>query len=204
MTRPTSDIAFTPSVKAIQSRKGSRKAYHRMEEKGGWKTELTEDAAAFIAAQRSVFLATVSSEGAPYIQHRGGPPGFLHVLGPTTLAFADYTGNKQFISQGNLEDNPKAHLFLIDYMNRQRIKIWGEARVVEDDAELLARLMPEDYSARPEQVVVFEIDAWDINCPQHIPQRFEAEDVQRALLKREERIAELEAELERLKASEVS
>ena len=199
MTRPTSDVAFTPTVKAIQARKGSRDSYRRMEEKGGWGREITADLAGFIADQRSIFLATVSSEGAPYIQHRGGPRGFLRVIGPTTIAFADYTGNRQYITQGNLADGGKAHLFLIDYMNRRRVKIWGEARIVEDDPELVARLMPEDYKARPEQALVFEVEAWDVNCPQHIPQRFDAEAVERALAERETRIAELEAELERLR-----
>ena len=137
MNTPRSDVAFTPSVKAIQARKGSRNAYCRMEEKGGWQKEITDDLTAFIAEQSSFFMATVSSEGAPYIQHRGGPRGFLRVIGRTTLAFVDFKGNRQFISQGNLADNPKAHLFLIDYTRRQRIKIWGEARVVEDDPELL-------------------------------------------------------------------
>ncbi len=190
-----SDVAFTPTVKAIQTRKGSRDAYARMEASRGWQTEVTDDLATFIADQRSFFLATVSSDGAPYIQHRGGPPGFLKAIGPRTLAFADFKGNRQYISQGNLADNPKAHLFLIDYVNRRRIKIWGEARVVEDDPELLAKLMPEGYRARPEQVIVFDVGAWDVNCPQHIPQRFEAEDVARELAQRDERIAELEEKL---------
>lgn len=200
MTYP-SDVAFTPAVKAIQSRKGSRDAYARMETSRGWQTEVTEDLAGFIAEQRSVFLGSVSSDGAPYIQHRGGPPGFIKVIGPTTLAFVDFKGNRQFISQGNFEENPKAHLFLIDYANKRRVKIWGEARVVEGDDALVEQLMPEGYKARPEQVIVFEISAWDINCPQHIPQRFEAEDVAEAIETRDARIAELEAEVARLKAA---
>ena len=191
----SSDIAFTPTVKAIQTRKGSRAAYRRMEDKGGWRTEITPDLAAFINEQRSIFMATVSSSGAPYIQHRGGPPGFLKVLDPRTLAFADFTGNHQFISQGNLSDNPKVHLFLIDYAKRKRVKIWGEARVVENDPALVDRLMPENYRARPEQAMLFHIAAWDANCPQHIPQRFEAEDVVHALAERDARIADLEARL---------
>tara|TARA_R110002167_G_scaffold258171_3_gene464730 strand:- start:85 stop:690 length:606 start_codon:yes stop_codon:yes gene_type:complete len=190
-----SDIAFTPSVKAIQARKGSRDAYRRMEEKGGWRQDITDELAAFIAEQRSFFIATVSSDGAPYIQHRGGPRGFLHVIGPATLAFADFKGNRQFISQGNLADNPKAHIFLIDYLNRRRIKIWGEARVIEDDPKLLEKLMPGSYQARHEQVVVFEVFTWDVNCPQHIPVRIDAEDVQLALAERDARIAELKAKL---------
>jgi len=200
MTAYSSDVAFTPSVKSVQSRKGSREAYARAEERGGWETRITPELAQFIAAQTSVFLATVNAEGQPYIQHRGGPPGFLHVLDDRTIAFADFAGNRQYITQGNLADNPKVHLFLIDYVHRQRVKIWGEARVVEGDTELIAKLMPEGYRARPEQAIVLTVAAWNANCPQHIPQRFEAADVARALTEREERIAALEAEIERLRA----
>ena len=196
----SSDVAFTPSVKAIQSRKGSRPAYARMEERGSWQTRITPDLAAFIERQTSVFLATANSEAQPYIQHRGGPPGFLKVLDDRTIGFADFVGNKQYITQGNLADNPKAQLFLIDYAQRQRIKIWGEARVVDGDAELLARLMPDGYKARPDQAILFTVSAWDANCPQHIPQRFEAADVAAALAERDERIAALEAEVARLRA----
>jgi uncharacterized protein len=197
----SSDIAFTPAVKALQTRKGSRRAYAHMEESGSWKTEITPELAAFIAVQRSAFLATVNAEGQPYIQHRGGPPGFLRVLDPHTLGFVDFAGNRQFISSGNLAENPKAHLFLIDYATRKRVKIWGEARVEETTPELLARLTPEGYKARPEQIMLFRIEAWDANCPQHIPQRFEAADVQAALDAKDRRIAELEAELEALRRS---
>ena len=150
-----SDIAFTPTVKAIQARKGSRPAYARMEEGQGWNTTITPELAEFIAAQSSVFLGTANAAGQPYIQHRGGPPGFLRVLDEQTIAFADLRGNRQFITQGNLAENPKAHLFLIDYANRQRIKLWGEARIVEDDAALLADLMPKDGKSRGEQVLEF-------------------------------------------------
>jgi predicted pyridoxine 5'-phosphate oxidase superfamily flavin-nucleotide-binding protein len=195
----TSDVAFSPAVKAIQSARGSREGYARMERRGGWRAEVTPDLAAFIARQRSLFLATASGAGQPYIQHRGGPPGFLRVLDPETLAFADLAGNRQYITLGNLSENPRAQLFLIDYANRQRVKIWGEARVVTDDPALLAMLAPE--GARAEQAIVLRITAWDANCPQHIPQRFEAEDVAAALAQRDARIAELEAELARLRGS---
>ncbi|MCY1128390.1 pyridoxamine 5'-phosphate oxidase family protein [Frigidibacter sp. RF13] len=198
-TAPSSDIAFTPTVKAIQSRKGSRRAYARQEEAGGFRTTITEDLVAFAAAQTSFFLATANADGQPYIQHRGGPAGFLKVLDDHTLAFADFAGNRQFITSGNLADNPRAFIFLIDYAHRRRIKIWGRARVVEGDDDLMDRLMPEGYKARPEQVILFTVEAWDINCPQHIPQRFEAVDVAAALATRDERIAELEAEVARLK-----
>lgn len=193
-----SDIAFTPTVKALQAQRGSRRAYAHMEAAGSWQTRITPDLEAFIAEQRSVFLATVNAEGQPYIQHRGGPPGFLRVLDEQTLAFVDFTGNRQFISTGNLSENPKAHLFLIDYCRRQRVKVWGEAHVVDAEAELLARLMPEGYKAKPEQILIFTISAWDANCPQHIPPRFEASDVQAALAERDRRIELLERQLAEL------
>ncbi len=200
MDAPTysSDVAFTPSVKAVQARKGSREAYRRVEERGTWQTLITPDLAQFVGAQTSVFLATASADGQPYIQHRGGPAGFLHVLDEKTIGFADFSGNRQFITQGNLAENPKAYLFLIDYAHRRRVKIWGEARVVEDDPALTAKLMPEGYKARAEQAILFTVAAWDSNCPQHIPQRFEAADVAAALAERDQRIAALEAEIARL------
>ncbi len=199
LTTPSSDVAFTPSVKAVQTRKGSRDAYARMEAKGGFNTRITPELEQFIGAQTSVFLATANTEGQPYIQHRGGPAGFLHVINDNTIAFADYSGNRQFITQGNLADNPKAHLFLMDYAHRQRVKIWGTAKVLED-AEVTASLMPKDYAARPEQTILFTVTAWNANCPQHIPQLLPAADVQAALESRDKRIAELEAEVARLKA----
>jgi uncharacterized protein len=195
----SSDVAFTPAVKAIQVRKGSRDTYAHVEQNGGWRTEVDANLTAFLAAQDSLFLATASADGQPYIQHRGGPKGFVKVLDKNTLAFADYSGNRQFITQGNLTENPKAHIFLIDYAHRRRVKIWGEARVVEDDPALLRSLMPQGYRARPEQVILFRISAWDTNCPQHIPQKFDAADVAAALATRDARIVELEAELAALK-----
>jgi predicted pyridoxine 5'-phosphate oxidase superfamily flavin-nucleotide-binding protein len=197
-SRIASDIAFTPAVKAIQARRGSRAAYARMEEGQGWNTTITPELAEFIAAQSSVFLGTANGAGQPYIQHRGGPPGFLRVLDEQTIAFADLHGNRQFITQGNLAENPKAHLFLIDYANRQRIKVWGEARIVEDDAGLLADLLPKHGKSRGEQVLIFRVLAWDANCAKHIPQRFDALDIARELEQRDQRIAELEAEVRRL------
>ena len=199
MARVASDIAFTPVVKSLQARKGSRRAYAHMEQAGSWETRITAELAEFIAAQRSVFLATVNAEGQPYIQHRGGPPGFLRVLDEQTLGFVDFVGNRQYISSGNLLENPKAHLFLIDYRQRKRVKVWGEARMVDATDEWVGKLMPEGYQARPEQVLLFTVKAWDANCPQHIPPRFEAEDVLAALRRKDERIAELEAALARLR-----
>ena len=170
-----------------------------MEERGAWPTHITPDLAAFIEAQISVFLATANADGQPYIQHRGGPPGFLRVLDDRTIGFADFAGNRQYITQGNLADNPKAYLFLIDYAHKQRIKIWGEARVVEGDAELIAKLMPQGYKARPEQAILFTVSAWNQNCEQHIPQRFEAADVDALITEANGRIAALEAEVKRLR-----
>ena len=194
----SSDVAFTPTVKALQTRKGSRGAYARVEERG-WQTRITPELAEFIAAQTSVFLATANAYGQPYIQHRGGPAGFLRVLDDRTIGFVDFAGNRQYITQGNLSDNRKAYLFLIDYAHQRRVKIWGEARVVEGDAALVAGLMPNSYKARPEQVILFTVSAWDTNCPQHIPQRFEAADVVAALAERDRRIETLEAEVARLR-----
>jgi uncharacterized protein len=152
----SSDVAFSPSVKAIQARKGSRWSYARMEQDGAWQTHITPDLAAFIAAQTSVFLATANGTGQPYIQHRGEPQGFLRVLDDKTIGFADFAGNRQYMTLGNLADNPKAHLFLIDYAHRQRVKLWGTAQVVEGDTGLVAKLMPEGYKARPEQAILFK------------------------------------------------
>ena len=193
----SSDVAFSDAVKTIQTRKGSRQAYAGRA--GDWRTEITPDIAAFIETQISVFLGTASADGSPYIQHRGGPPGFLTVLDPHTIGFADFAGNRQYITQGNLAENPRAILFLIDFMQKQRIKIWGTARIIEGDDALVARLMPQGYRARPEQALLFTVTALNQNCSQRIPQRFEAADVARALATREARIKELEKEVARLK-----
>ena len=189
------DVMFSPAVKAEQTRLGSRAMFEDRE----WKTEITDDMRQFLAVIDTFFFATASADGRPYIQHRGGPPGFLKPIGTHMLAFADFAGNRQYITQGNLAENPKAHLFLIDYAHRLRIKIWGEARVVEGDAALTAKLMPDGYKARPEQVILFTVAAWDSNCPQHIPHRFDAADVAAALTERDQRIAALEAEVKRLR-----
>jgi uncharacterized protein len=191
------DIAFSPAVKDAQTRRGSRQAYARMEAKGSQRTFVDTDLAGFIASMRSVYLATASSNGQPYIQHRGGPPGFLRVLDETTIAFADFSGNRQYISTGNLAENPKAMLFLMDYATGHRVKIWGTARVVEDDPDLIASLMPEDYGARGEAAILFTVAAWDTNCPQHIPKMLFAEDVTRLA----ERVQLLEADNARLRAA---
>src|SRR6516165_6686160 len=213
MTDPhsvSSDVAFTPAVKAIQARKGSRQAYAQVEENGGWRKQIDDRLAAFLAETNSFYMATATADGQPYIQHRGGPKGFVKVLDKHTIAFTDYAGNQQYLTQGNLTENPKAHIFIMDYAHRRRVKIWGEARVVEDDPALTQSLMPKGYRARPEQVIIFKIAAWDTNCPQHIPQKFDAANVAAAMAEagakieqRDARIAALEAEIAKLKAAAV-
>lgn len=193
-----SDVVFTPTVKALQQARGSRHAYARMEQGRGWQTSIDDDVRGFIEAQTTVYLATANRDGQPYIQHRGGPAGFLHVLDEHTIAFADFSGNRQFITTGNLADNPKAQLFLMDYAHRQRLKIWGEARV-ETDPALVERLMPPGYKARAEQAIVFTVKTWDANCPQHIPQLVSVEEVIPAIAERDRRIAELEKEVAALR-----
>lgn len=197
---PSSDIAFTPSVKALQAARGSRQIYARIEQHGGFRTAITPDLADFLTGIDTAYLATATADGQPYAQHRGGPKGFIRVLDEQVLGFADYTGNRQYLTSGNLAENDKAFLFLMDYANRRRIKLWGRARVVRDDADLMDRLMPEGYPARPEQAILFTVAAWDINCPQHIPRKLEADAVARALAQFEERIAALEAQNAALRA----
>jgi len=196
-----SDIAFTPSVKAEQTRMGSRRAYAHMEEGGGWQTRITPELEDFLAQRNSLYLATANAAGQPYIQHRGGPLGFLRVLDEQRFGFADFAGNKQYITLGNIRENIKAHVFLMDYAHRRRIKIWGELSVVEGDAELNARLKPEGYKARVERVMVIKVSAWDVNCPQHIPMKIDAADVSAAIAERDARIAALEAEVRRLRGT---
>jgi len=175
--RPASDVAFTPAVKTIQERLGSRRNYERMEQGRGWNRNITADLAAFIGERDSLYLGTASADGQPYIQHRGGKPGFLKVLDEHTLAFADFAGNRQYISMGNLSENDRAFIFLMDYPNRRRIKIWGRAEFVEDDPDLLQRLVDEDYDGRPERALVVHVEAWDVNCPQHITPRFTQDEL---------------------------
>jgi predicted pyridoxine 5'-phosphate oxidase superfamily flavin-nucleotide-binding protein len=194
MPNPSSDVAFTPTVKAIQEERGSREAYARMEAGGGFRTEIDERLIAMLAATNTAYLGTANADGQPYIQHRGGPRGFIRVIGKRTLGFVDYVGNRQYVSTGNLKDNDKAFLFLMDYARKARIKIWGRARF-DYDPDLIARLMPDDYKARPEAAILFEISAWDVNCPQHIPVKFDADQVAAALAERDEEIEQLKAEL---------
>jgi uncharacterized protein len=193
MTSPASDIAFTPAVKAVQTRRGSRGAYAKREAAGGFQTAITPDLVEFLSAVDTAYLATANAEGQPYAQHRGGPRGFIRVVAQRTLGFADFKGNRQYVTTGNLSENDKAFLFLMDYAHRRRVKIWGRARVSEDP-DVIDALMPEGYRARPEQAILFDVEAWDVNCPQHIPQKIDAEDVARALESLQERIARLEEE----------
>src|SRR5262245_47273551 len=172
-----SDVAFTKAVKAVQERKGSRRGYARMERGDGWETTVTPELAEFLADLDTFYLATATADGQPYVQHRGGPPGFLKVLDEHTLAFADFGGNRQYLTAGNLSENPKAFLFLMDYANRRRVKLWGTAHVVEDDPALLARLADAAYPGKAERAIVFTVAAWDVNCPQHIQRRFSERQV---------------------------
>ena len=195
MTGAVSDIAFTPAVKAEQARRGSRAGYARMAEKGDWQDTVDDGLASFIAKRDSFYLGTASADGQPYIQHRGGEAGFLHVLDDKTLAFADFAGNRQYLSLGNLAENPKAFIFLMDYAGRRRTKIWGRARLVEDDPGLIARLVGDDPDASAERAIVFEIEAWDRNCPQFITPRHTDSEIADLIAPLTARIAELEAEI---------
>ena len=192
MKHPVSDIAFTPSVKAVQKRLGSRESYASMEQRGGWNNVITPELAEFIAKRDTLFIATANADGQPYIQHRGGPPGFLKILDERTLGFADFSGNRQYVTVGNLDDNPKAFIFLMDFANRRRIKIWGRAEVVENDLELRNKLHDPDYGSAPERMFLFHVDAWDANCPKHIKPRFTEEEVGESIQALHDRIAQLE------------
>ncbi len=194
----SSDVAFTPTVKAIQTRKGSRASYARMEASGSWETTVTPELEAFLAELDMFYLGTANAAGQPYIQYRGGSPGFLKAVDETTLGFADFGGNRQYITLGNLAENPQAFIFLMDYARSRRIKLWGQARVVEDDPALLDRLRDPAYPGKVERAILFQIDAWDVNCPQHIHKRFSQKQVAPAIKQLQGRIAELEAEVRRL------
>ncbi|WP_254513497.1 pyridoxamine 5'-phosphate oxidase family protein [Anatilimnocola floriformis] len=195
----SSDIAFTPAVKAIQAEKGSRKGYSRMERGGAWETKVTPELAEYIAELDMFYLGTANATGQPYIQYRGGSPGFLKVVDEQTLGFADFGGNQQFITLGNLSENSRAFLFLMDYANRRRIKVWGTARVVEGDAALEARLSDPAYPGRVERAILFTVEAWDVNCQQHIHPRFSQRQIAPVIEQLKSRIAELEAENKRLR-----
>lgn len=194
LRRPVSDIAFTPTVKALQVQHGSRAAYSRMERERGWEQTITPELEAFIAERDSFYLGTANADGRPYIQHRGGPKGFLKVIDAHTLAFADFRGNKQYITAGTLAENDKAFIFLMDYAGRRRMKLWGRARVIEDDPTFVEQLIDPTYEGHPERAIVFIVEAWDANCSQHITPRYTEEDIVAAVQALRDRIAELEAE----------
>jgi predicted pyridoxine 5'-phosphate oxidase superfamily flavin-nucleotide-binding protein len=189
-----SDIAFTPAVKALQTQKGSRAGYARIE-RSGWETRVTPELTEFLAGLDMFYFGTANAEGQPYIQHRGGPPGFLKVIDDTTLGFADFAGNRQYITLGNLSENPKAIIFLMDYTNRQRVKLWGEARVVEDEPALLEQLRDPTYPGKVERAILFKIEAWDGNCSQHIRRRFTEDQIAPVINELKARIVELESQL---------
>jgi predicted pyridoxine 5'-phosphate oxidase superfamily flavin-nucleotide-binding protein len=191
------DVLFSDAVKAEQARLGSRPMFEDRE----WKTEITDDLRQFLGVIDTFFFATASADGRPYIQHRGGPPGFLKTIGSQTLAFADFAGNRQYITLGHLKENDRAHIFILHFATQQRVKLWGRARVVENDLELMERLVDPAYKARPERAIVFELEAWDVNCRQHITARYSEAEMAPAVNKLVARIKELEEEVARLKAS---
>jgi predicted pyridoxine 5'-phosphate oxidase superfamily flavin-nucleotide-binding protein len=195
----TEDVLFSPSVKAEQTRLGSRKAFEGRD----FKSEITDDLRQFLDVIDTFFFATASADGRPYIQHRGGPPGFLKPIGTHTLAFADFAGNRQYITLGHLKENDRAHIFIPHFATRQRVKLWGRARVVEGDIELMERLVDPAYAkspgAKPQRAIVFTLEAWDSNCPQHIVPRYTEAEIAPAVDKLIARIKELEEEVARLK-----
>jgi predicted pyridoxine 5'-phosphate oxidase superfamily flavin-nucleotide-binding protein len=195
-----SALVFTPAARCAQAERGSAAAYDR-KFAAGFPDRVTPDLAAFLAGIDTAFLGTVSAAGAPYIQHRGGPQGFIKVVDDQTLGFADYRGNRQYITLSNLAGNDRAFLFLLDPATQRRVKLWGRARAVEGDAELVTALFDEGYRARPERVILFTIEAWDVNCSQHIAARFTAQEVAEATAGLHARIAALEAENAQLRAS---
>lgn len=195
MTKPE-DVLFSPAVKAEQARLGSRTSFESRE----WQTEVTDNLRQFLDAIDTFFLATASADGRPYVQHRGGPAGFLKPIGPTTLAFADFAGNRQYITLGHLKENDRAHIFIPHFATQQRLKLWGRARAVEGDIALMERLVDPAYTARPQRAIVFEIEAWDINCRQHITARYSEAEMAPAVNKLVARIKELEDEVARLKS----
>ncbi len=195
-------IAFTPTVKNVQEKMGSRAAYARMEcALGSENLRLTDAESTFIAARDSLYMATVGETGWPYIQHRGGPPGFVHVLDERTIGFADFRGNRQYVSVGNLSTDDRVSLFFMDYSSRRRLKLFGRVRIVGlDDHSVLSRLELPDYRARIERALLIEVEGFDWNCPQHITERYTMEEVRAITAPMTARIAELEASLARATA----
>lgn len=178
MREYSSDIAFTDTVKEIQKQKGSRSIYANMEQRGGWEKTVNSFLRDFIAERNSFYIATVNSEGYPYIQHRGGKKGFLKVIDNRTLGFADYHGNRQYLSYGNLQDNNKVSLFLMDYPNKRRVKVWGTAEVREADEGLINKLSGNESRKNIEHAFLIYIEAWDRNCPKYITPRYSLEELE--------------------------
>jgi predicted pyridoxine 5'-phosphate oxidase superfamily flavin-nucleotide-binding protein len=203
MHKYPSDIAFTSAVKATQKRNGSKDTYARMEQGNGWQTRITTGLTGFLARLDMFYLGTANTECQPYIQYRGGPPGFLKVINDHTLGFADFGGNNQFITIGNLSENPKAFIFLMDYAEAQRIKIWGTATVIEDDPDLFERLSDPAYPGKVERAILFTVEAWDVNCPQHIHRRFSQQHIEAVVEKFQKQVRELENEIAKLKVKEL-
>lgn len=195
MFKYPSDIAFTPAVKTVQAEKGSRATYAKVEASHGWQSTVTPELKDFLSQLDMFYLGTANTQGQPYIQYRGGTPGFLKAIDEKTLGFADFGGNRQYITLGNLSENPQAFIFLMDYVNRRRVKLWGTAQVIEDDPDLLEQLRDPGYSAKVERAILFSIDAWDINCPQHIHQRFPESLVAATVEQLQARVRELESKL---------
>jgi predicted pyridoxine 5'-phosphate oxidase superfamily flavin-nucleotide-binding protein len=193
-----SGIVFSPATLRAQAERGSSRHYAEKVERG-FPDTVTPELAGYIASLDTAFLATASADGAPYIQHRGGPKGFIKVLDDKTLGFADYAGNRQYITLGNLSENDHAYLFLPDFSNRQRIKLWGRARVVENDQVLIDKLFDQGYRARPQRAILFTVEAWDVNCSQHITARFTQTEIAAATQVLQEHLAKLEAENVELK-----
>lgn len=199
MSHYASDVAFTPAVKAIQAEKGSRGAYAKIEQGRGWQTTITPDLAKFVSGLDMFYLATANAAGQPYVQYRGGAPGLLKVLDDKTLGFADFGGNRQYITLGNLAENAKALIFLMDYAQGRRIKLWGTAHVIEGDSEVIDRVTEPGYPGRVERAILFTVDAWDVNCPQHIHRRFSQAQIASAVRALQSQIEELQAEIATLR-----
>ena len=195
-----SDLVFPPAARRAQEERGSARAYaSRVEE--GFPDTITPDLAQFIARIDTAFLGTVTENGSPYIQHRGGPRGFIKVIDEKTLGFADYRGNRQYITISNIESNDRAFLFLLDPGSRSRIKLWGRLKAVEGDAALMDALFDQGYKAKPERVLLFTVEAWDVNCSQHIAERYTPAEIQDAVSNIQQKIVALEAENKQLRAA---
>ncbi len=203
MSAYPSDIAFSESVKAIQSAKGSRGGYAKVEQGRGWQTHITPELEMFLAQLDMFYLGTANAQGQPYIQYRGGPPGFLKVLDEKTLAFADFQGNRQYITLGNLAENPKAFIFLMDYANSRRVKLWGTARAIEGDRQLQDQLGDSAYPGRVERAILFTVEAWDVNCPQHIHKRFSQMQIAPVIEELQAKVRKLEAKLKQAESLKV-